>query len=61
MDSAAKLVTSITGALEPRLEILEAYLFGSHARGMSHAHSDVDSLTVSCKDSSGAALLIHSS
>jgi predicted nucleotidyltransferase len=42
MDSEAELVTSIAAALEPRLEILEAYLFGSHARGTSHAHSDVD-------------------
>ena len=29
-------------ALEPRGEILEAYLFGSHATGRAQAHSDID-------------------
>ena len=29
-------------ALEPRAEILEAYLFGSQARGGAHRQSDVD-------------------
>ena len=29
-------------ALERRPEVLEAYLFGSHARGEAQAHSDVD-------------------
>jgi predicted nucleotidyltransferase len=42
MDSATNLVLSIAATLEPRREILEAYLFGSHARGMSHALSDID-------------------
>ena len=42
MESAAELATRIAGVLEPRREILEAYLFGSHARGAGHAHSDVD-------------------
>jgi predicted nucleotidyltransferase len=29
-------------ALWPRQEVLEGYLFGSHARGSAAAHSDVD-------------------
>ena len=37
-----ELVTRLTRALEPREEILEAYLFGSRARGDAHRHSDVD-------------------
>ena len=36
------LVERLTRALEPRTEILEAYLFGSHARGDAHRQSDVD-------------------
>ena len=36
------LLERLTRALEPRGEILEAYLFGSHARGDAHRHSDVD-------------------
>ena len=36
------LVERLTRALEPRAEILEAYLFGSHARGDAHRRSDVD-------------------
>ena len=28
--------------LDPREEILEAYLFGSHARGQAQPHSDID-------------------
>lgn len=35
------LVERLTRTLEPRAEILEAYLFGSHARGDAHHHSDV--------------------
>ena len=61
MDSAAKLVTSITGALEPRREILEAYLFGSHARGTSHAHSDVDIAVFIDKDSADPGLFGYQS
>ena len=38
----AKLVTRLARALEPRTEILEAYLFGSRARGDAHGQSDVD-------------------
>ncbi|NOZ94072.1 MAG: nucleotidyltransferase domain-containing protein [Acidobacteria bacterium] len=36
------LVRKIAGVLEPRGEILEAYLFGSVARGEAQAHSDID-------------------
>ena len=32
----------IAGLLEPRTEVLEAYLFGSHAHGRAQPHSDVD-------------------
>lgn len=32
----------ITGLLEPRPEVLEAYLFGSHAQGREQPHSDID-------------------
>ena len=32
----------LTRALERRPEVLEAYLFGSHAQGRSQPHSDVD-------------------
>ncbi len=36
------LARRIAAALEPRTEILEAYLFGSVARGETHARSDID-------------------
>ena len=36
------LKRKIVRVLEPRPEILEAYLFGSTARGKTHAHSDID-------------------
>lgn len=36
------LVTQVTQALVPRAEILEAYLFGSRARGDAHRLSDID-------------------
>lgn len=42
MESATELATRIADVLEPRPEILEAYLFGSRARGEGHAHSDID-------------------
>ncbi|MCY3555507.1 MAG: nucleotidyltransferase domain-containing protein [Gemmatimonadetes bacterium] len=32
----------IAGLLESRQEVLEAYLFGSHARGGAQLHSDID-------------------
>ena len=35
-------VERLTAALEPRPEILEAYLFGSVARGEAQPHSDLD-------------------
>ena len=40
--AADRLVSRLRAALKPRSEILEAYLFGSRARGESHAGSDVD-------------------
>lgn len=36
------LTARLAQALEPRQEILEAYLFGSRARGDAHSRSDVD-------------------
>jgi hypothetical protein len=36
------LMERLRDALEPRREVLEAYLFGSHARGRAQRHSDVD-------------------
>ena len=42
MIDSAELAERITNVLSARREILEAYLFGSHARGEGHAHSDVD-------------------
>jgi predicted nucleotidyltransferase len=38
----ADLAGRITAVLSARLEILEAYLFGSHAQGAGRAHSDID-------------------
>ena len=37
-----ELLAQLTSALEEREEILEAYLFGSHARGQAQPHSDID-------------------
>ena len=37
-----ELVVRLSPALERRAEVLEAYLFGSHARGNAHTASDVD-------------------
>ena len=42
MNANADLAGRIATVLSARLEILEAYLFGSHARGASQAHSDID-------------------
>jgi len=36
------LQARLAACLEPRSEILEAYLFGSAATGSAQAHSDVD-------------------
>ena len=36
------LTERLAELLDPREEILEAYLFGSHARGQAQPHSDVD-------------------
>lgn len=40
--AADRLVARLKDALQSRSEILEAYLFGSRARGDGHAGSDVD-------------------
>lgn len=40
--SLAILERRIAEALAPRAEVLEAYLFGSHAVGRARAHSDID-------------------
>lgn len=61
MESVAELVTIIAGALGPRREILEAYLFGSHARDTSHAHSDVDIAVFIEKGSAQAGLFGYKS
>ena len=37
-----RIVERLSGALAPREEILEAYLFGSHARGGARPDSDID-------------------
>jgi len=37
-----RLVARLSHALAPREEILEAYLFGSHARGQAGSNSDID-------------------
>ena len=37
-----QLAERLTQVLEPRGEILEAYLFGSRARGDDHRNSDID-------------------
>jgi predicted nucleotidyltransferase len=42
MNSKAGLADRVAAVLAARPEILEAYLFGSHARGVDQAHSDVD-------------------
>lgn len=36
------LYAAVRACLEPRPEIAEAYVFGSHARGQAQAHSDLD-------------------
>jgi predicted nucleotidyltransferase len=38
----AEIEHALVRALEPRGEVLEAYLFGSHATGRAQAHSDID-------------------
>jgi predicted nucleotidyltransferase len=42
VNADGKLLARLTSALEGRKEILEAYLFGSHARGQAQPHSDID-------------------
>jgi predicted nucleotidyltransferase len=40
--STTELATRLGAALAKRPEVLDAYLFGSHARGQPQPHSDVD-------------------
>ena len=42
MNPCQPLDQRIAKVLEPRPEVLEAYLFGSHAQGKAQPHSDVD-------------------
>ena len=42
MNPRQDLDQRIAKVLEPRPEVLEAYLFGSHARGVAQPHSDID-------------------
>jgi predicted nucleotidyltransferase len=42
MNSKGGLSDRISAVLSARPEILEAYLFGSHARGAQQSHSDID-------------------
>ena len=37
-----RLIERLAGVLDPREEILAAYLFGSRARGLAQRHSDLD-------------------
>jgi hypothetical protein len=41
-DGAAELSRRVAAILAPRDEVLEAYLFGSHATGRAQPHSDID-------------------
>ena len=43
------LVARLAGALEGREEVLEAYLFGSRARGRQRPESDVDVASMSTR------------
>ena len=42
MKPCQTLKQRIASVLEPRREVLEAYLFGSHAQGRAQPHSDID-------------------
>ena len=42
MNPRQSLAQSIAKILKPRPEVLEAYLFGSHAQGKAQPHSDID-------------------
>ncbi len=42
MNPRQDLDQRIAKVLEPRPEVLEAYLFGSHAQGVAQPHSDID-------------------
>ncbi len=55
------LATRVANALEPRREVLEAYLFGSHERGEGHPHSDVDIAVFIDKESARSGLFGYQS
>ena len=42
MASVQQVLTKLRACLDPREEILEAYVFGSAATGQAQAHSDID-------------------
>jgi len=42
MASVERVLTKLRACLDPREEILEAYVFGSTATGLAQAHSDID-------------------
>ncbi len=42
MNLCRSLDQRIAKVLEPRPEVLEAYLFGSYAQGVAQPHSDID-------------------
>lgn len=56
MNMTTDLAESITDVLSVRREILEAYLFGSLARGAGQAHSDVDIAVYVDEDKTEAGL-----
>ncbi len=41
-DLAQAFVGDLAAALAPRTEVREAYLLGSHARGLAKPHSEID-------------------
>ena len=55
------LAARVADALEPRREVLEAYLFGSHVRGEGHPHSDVDIAVFIDKESARSGLFGYQS
>ena len=42
MNPCQSISQRIVSVLKPRPEVLEAYLFGSYARGVAQPHSDID-------------------
>jgi predicted nucleotidyltransferase len=56
MEDSDSLERRLADALAPRADVLEAYLFGSHALGRAQPHSDIDVAVyvdaTACADSS---------